>query len=147
MPNPRRDYEDRPPTGHTGRRPQSSASPAALSVHARYSRLAVVIASRLPNGNTTQAASDGSNPQQQMHRPNIPSVIPRSALPIGPSTRREPPITGPTMPATSLEIVSTTTAPTEDAVNGATNAKDNKSPTPDTTSPTSFRTPPRRLFC
>src|SRR6202011_2252137 len=63
------------------------------------------------------------------------------------STRREPPSAGPSMAATSLEIASTTTVPTEDAENGTTKAKGRNNTTSDTTSPTSFRTPPRRLFC
>src|SRR5258707_3736111 len=109
------------------------------SVRARYNRLAVVIASRHPNGSVAQAASDGSGPPQQVQRPSIPSAIPRSALPIGPSTRREPPSAGPSMPATSVEIASTTTVPTEDAENSATKAKGRNNTTSDTTSPTSFR--------
>ena len=71
-----------------------------------------------------QVASDGSGPPQQIQRPSIPSAIPRSTLPIGPSTRREPPSAGPSMPATSVEFASTTTVPTEDAENSATKAKD-----------------------
>src|ERR1700737_85273 len=126
--------------------PAGAPSHLPPSVHAKYSRLSVVIVIRLPNGSATQAAADGSNPLQ-MHSPNTPSAIPRSALPMGPSTRREPPIIGPSMPATSLATVSTTIAPTQTGVNGPTNANGSNNTTSETTSPTSVRMPRKRRFC